>query len=93
MICHLCGANAHTQTVLNIYQTEKVKEVCADCASDLDKLKADCRKLSDKTTAKINSRAVKIATKNRSSNAFWSLVSSSTVAIKNVFEAKKEAGL
>lgn len=81
----------HTQTVLSIYQTKDVKEVCSDCVSDLNKLKADCRKLSDKTTEKINRRAVKIATKTINNHTFWSLISASTAAIKNVFEDKKEA--
>jgi hypothetical protein len=91
MICNLCGANGHTQTVLSGYQTEKVKEVCGDCAEDLNDLKANCRKLSDKTTARINRRAVEIASEKRSQNAFWSLVSAGSVAIKNVFSDVKES--
>jgi hypothetical protein len=89
MICNLCGVNAHTESVLSCYQTEKVKEVCSDCAGDLNDLKANCRKLSDKTTAKINRRAAKIASEKRSQNVFWSLISAGSVAIKKCLQSTR----
>lgn len=90
MKCDLCGDLGNTQTVLSVYQTEKVKDVCSDCASDLDALKANCRKLSDKTTEKINRRAANVALKARNTNTFWSLVSAGGVAIKEVLRLNKE---
>ena len=91
MICDMCGAKGLTSDLLEVYKTDKVKSVCADCGSDLDKLKADCRKLSDKTNTKINRRAAKVESAARSQNTFWSVVHAGTVAIKNVLTTKEQA--
>lgn len=90
MNCDLCGAKGNTYKVLTNYQTEEVQKVCSDCVSDLDKLKADCRKLSDKTTERINRRAANVALKARNTNTFLSLVSAGGVAIKGVLRLNKE---
>ena len=89
MTCDLCGARGSTVTLLDIYKTAEANEVCLDCASDLDKLKATCRKLSDKTTTKINNRAEKIAANKRKKTVFWSLLQASTAAIKTVISSAK----
>lgn len=89
MTCNLCGAKKHTQNVLSIYRTSDVQEVCGDCAGDLNKLKAACKKLSDKTTATINRRAAKVAKDQLGGDVFWSLLQASTDAIKNVFTEVK----
>lgn len=86
MSCDMCGAKVPTVDVLNAYRTEKVKYVCKDCAHDLDSLKAKCKKLSDEATKKIDRRARGVESRNRSENVFWSLISASTVAIKDTIK-------
>jgi hypothetical protein len=85
MNCDLCGASGMTQSVLSSFKTEKVKEICGDCESDiasackaLDKIKVDL-------TKKITVRSEKVAHEERKRTIFWSVLGMKSELLSRVF--------
>jgi hypothetical protein len=87
--CDLCAANGLTQTVIDSFKTEKVKEICRDCNSDISN---SCKKLEiikSKLAKKIERRAKDVLFDNQKKIIWWSVFGMKSEFLSRLFGATK----